>query len=381
MRIGVDTRTLNEGKTTGVEVYTSNLIRAMLQIDTTNQYVLFSNHFRRVSSALPSGARIEGKEFHFPNRLLNLLFALIKWPHIDTLIGGVDVFFSPRFLFGAWSKKCRLVITSHDLSFIRAPEFFSWQRRIWHAILSDRKASKRSDLIIAVSESTKRDLIRLFQVPESKIRVIYPGLDQDRFVSKKNPGENRELVRKFELHRPYILVIATIEPRKNILGVIDAYERLCAMGERSVDLVIGGGLGWLYRDTIRRINHSPQRQGIHFLSTLPEDSKPMLYRNASIFVFPSLYEGFGFPPLEAMSCGTPVIAAMNSSLPEVLGDAAVYVNPFDTDQIARAFFDVLRDAKLRLELIKRGLVRSKKFTWEQAARQTLQAFEEITHSV
>ena len=373
MKIGIDLRTLSEGKTTGVEVYTYNLVRALLDQDSVNDYLLFYSAWKTkpafTRQELPKNARLVSVKA--PNRLLNASMLFLGYPKLDKLLGGLDLFFSPRYLFTALSKECALIVTIHDLSFMHNPSFFSFKQRVWHKIISDKRSARRAKAVIAVSNSTKDDVVRFFNINKNTVKVVYPGLAKD-------PGEEGgglDTLKKYGINSEYIFHLATIEPRKNALGVIDAYENLKQNPKYFQKLVIAGGLGWLYNETLKRVKNSPQKENIIILQNIDALDKHQLYRNASLFVFPSYYEGFGFPPLEAMAAGTPVIAGSNSSMKEVLAEAALFVNPYRTDEITLAMSQLLEDNKLREIFVEKGRKRAAEFTWERSARETLEVFE------
>jgi len=373
MRIGFDLRTLAEGKTTGVEIYAINLLKNLLEIDKKNSYELFFNSRKsapqNIFPTLPANASITF--LRYPNRTLNVSFKLLNYPKIDRLLGGIDVFFSPRYLFTALSKSCKLIVTAHDLSFIHFPEFFSFKQKIWHRFLSDKSACKKSDAIIAVSNATKNDLVNIFGLAPQKIKVIHPGIDHLTYHAGTNPEEAVLLREKTGVGGEYILSLGTIEPRKNILSIIDAFEKLQNQKKSDIKLVITGKLGWLYLDVVKKIRDSPYKDKIIALESIDEELKPILYRHSKLFVFPSFLEGFGFPPLEAMASGVPVIASYNSSFPEVLCNACVYVNPYNARSLTSAMDEILTDSALASRFITQGLERSKLFSWKKTAQQTL----------
>lgn len=379
MKIGFDLRTLAEGKITGVEIYTRSLLNALLNLDQANEYRLFFNAFNSSKHGL---LNFEKKNVtlcvrHFPNRLLNLSMLVLKSPKIDKLLGEVDIFFSPRYLFTAVSGNCPLVVTVHDLSFIHFPNFFSRKQRLWHSIVSDKSACLKAAAVIAVSDATKNDLLRTFGLDRKKVFAIHPGLDHLKYHARRDSGEEATLKTFYGLRRPFILYLGTIEPRKNILGVIAGFEKLMAVKKYDLDLVLAGGLGWLYNRILKRIETSPFKDRIRLLGRVPEKLKPSLYRMAEVFVFPSFFEGFGFPPLEAAACGTPVVVAHNSSAFEVMQNAALYANPYDAGQIAVSLENFLSDSELKSEYVSRGLERVKNFTWDKTARQTLEVFNQV----
>jgi len=382
MRIGIDLRTLSDGKTTGVEVYTTSLLNEIFKIDKANEYVLFSNSFKNTTDfALRFDySNVTVKHYNFPNRLLNASLRFLSYPKIDKLVGGLDMFFAPRYLFSALSPKCKLIITTHDLSFVHRPDFSTWQRRLWHKIISDRSVAKKASYILADSQSTKNDIVNYFQTPEEKVKVVRLGLDHHLFNLNSDDGEERKFRDKRKLHRPFILYLGTIEPRKNILGILEAYEKIRKTTDDDLELVLVGRLGWLYEKVLKKISESVFKNDIKIVNNLKEPEKPHLYRMARLMIFPSFYEGFGLPPLEAMACGTPVIAAMNSSFPEVLGESCVYVNPHNSNQIVQALTVLLSDDEMYGQYSKKGAEQAKKFSWEKTAQETVDIFNQIRNT-
>lgn len=371
--IGIDIRVLAGGRKSGIEEYTENLLAHMLPLDPAVRYKLFySSAFRPLPDYpwlhLPN---VEVKKFRIPNRLLFYSARFFNWPKIDRLIGGADIFFSPHFFLSPLSLACRRVTTFHDLSYVHFPEFFSWRKLLWHNLeMRPSWQARFSDAIIAVSDSTKQDMVKIYHIDPAKIYRVYSGIAP----SIGRPAED-ELVRfrrEKNLPEKYVLYLGTLEPRKNITGLIDAFNELKDTdGTDDMHLVIAGPKGWLYDGIFRQAARSPHARQIMFADYIDDRDRPFYYSLASVFVYPSFFEGFGFPPLEAMACGTPVVASHTSSLPEVVGDAGILVAPQYSAGIAGGMKAVLKDARLRELLVKRGLERAKRFSWQKAAEQTL----------
>ena len=276
------------------------------------------------------------------------------------------MYFNPHFFVAPLTNKCKKVITFHDLSFEHYPEFFSWRKRGWQKILMNTKQeARKADKIIAVSQSTKNDLVNLYGLDSEKIEVIYSGVGEQ--------FRPLEIKKRYNLPEKFILYFGTIEPRKNLIGLIKAFESL---KDKNVKLVMAGANGWLYQDILKTAFKSKRKKDIFFTGFVQEKDKPFLYNLAQAFVYPSFFEGFGFPPLEAMACGVPTIVSINSSLPEVVGDAGLMINPKNIDELAWAIKTVLEDNNLRDRLIKRGLKQSQKFSWSECAKKTLRVLNE-----
>jgi glycosyltransferase involved in cell wall biosynthesis len=271
------------------------------------------------------------------------------------------------------------VITFHDLSFMRYPEFFPWQKRLWHWRMRLGRQIDSAAHIIAVSESTKQDLMNYLEVPEEKITVVYEGVDQKEFSSMpENHFWLKEFRKRENLPKRFFLFLATVEPRKNVLAILEAFRfaRGSGMLSQDIELVIAGSIGWLAADVMRLSRASDLKKITHFRSVKSEERK-FWYNASEALVFPSFFEGFGLPPLEAMACGKPVITSNRSSIPEVVADAAIMVDPFRPEEIASAMQTVLENQWLRTELAKRGITRSRQFSWEQSAERTFAIFEKI----
>lgn len=367
MRIGIDIRCLAEGKTSGVEEYTIRTLRDLFTHDNRNKYILFFNSFRgsRVNLKwLEEFPHVELRDFRFPNKLLNFALWFFRFPKIDRLIGGVDIFFSPNIVFLALTGECKKVLTIHDLSFERFPETFSAKRRLWHFFINARQMIRSFDHVLAVSQSTKDDLVGLYGIDSRKISVSMPPLDFGNYQDFQISPDKEAFIReRYGLKKKYILYLGTIEPRKNIEGLISAYEALRDEGGyEGYQLVIAGAKGWKYRQIFQRLEQSRYRSDIHFTGFVKDKHKPLLYSLATVFVYPSFFEGFGFPPLEAMAAGTPTITSNCSSMPEVVGDAAILVDPYRPYEITLALKSLVGDAELRRMYQERGWRRIKELT-------------------
>ncbi|MFA5131182.1 MAG: glycosyltransferase family 1 protein [Patescibacteria group bacterium] len=380
MKIGVDIRVLMDKNYSGVSEYTANLLTAILKADTTDDFKLFYNSWDNLDARLAPWERANAKVIgrHIPNKIFNYFCQKIfARPKIDEALGGVDIFWSPHFNFSALSLSVKKIITVHDLSFLRYPEFFSARKNFWHRALGVKNILRSADKIIAVSENTKNDIIELVGLAPEKIKVIYSGNN----AVKREP-ETKELeayLRAHGLSSGFILYLGTIEPRKNIGGLISAYEKLRAENNefKDIKLVLAGANGWKNKKIYAQAKRSVYQSDIVFLGYVSQTEKDILYSRAGVFVYPSFYEGFGFPPLEAMTYGVPVICSNVSSLPEVVGDAALLINPFRADEISEALKLILSDAALRKLLVERADERIKLFTWEKTAAEYLKIFHEI----
>lgn len=393
MKIGVDIRVLIDEHYSGISEYTANLLFAMLEVDKDDEFRLFYNSYHNLDKRLARWNRINSQVIgtHWSNKIFNYcLQKVFKYPRIDKVLGGVDVFWSPHFNFtelSAPSTGLKKNITVHDLSFLRYPQFFSGRKNFWHKSLGVKKILKESDQIIAVSENTKNDIIELAGIGADKIKVIYSG---NNIVKKDWPDDKiKNLLDKHKIDGSFILYVGNIEPRKNIGGLIEAYEMMrreseqlaCDNGEmdkfKDLSLVLAGAPGWKNKKIYAAWHESPYRDQIKFLGYINEEEKGILYSKAAVFAYPSYYEGFGFPPLEAMTYGVPVVCSNVSSLPEIVAEAGIMINPYKPEEIAEALKLVLTDENIRTRLIAAGFEREKLFSWDKAAKEYLHMFKEL----
>jgi glycosyltransferase involved in cell wall biosynthesis len=299
-----------------------------------------------------------------------------RWGHrllpVEAVTGATDLFHATNY--GAPRRRAaRLVVTVHDLTLLRFPELGTPALRahVARAIATLPEA----DQIIADSRATRDDLIELTATDPARVHVVYPGCDA-RFTNVARDAARATVAQRFGLRDPYLLHVGTLEPRKNAVTLLRAFERLRAASTARHTLVLVGRRGWIYEPILAALQTPALGGCVRLLDDVGNDDLPSLYAAADLFVYPSLYEGFGLPVAEAMACGTPVITSTNSSLPEVAGDAAVLVDPRDDAALAAAIERVLGDAELRTILSARGLNQSARFTWDRCARETLAVYEQ-----
>ncbi len=363
MHITVDLRSLHSKQITGVEYFTTEVLEPLLTSDKTNRYTLYYNAFQPKEFDQFHFINATYKQTRWPNRLLNLSFKLFNWPTIESLTGEQGALFMPNPNMVALRSTTKLILVVHDLSPILMPEMYSWKSRLWHRFINIPKLVKRADKLIAVSAYTKQALHTELGIANDKITVAQLGVDHGRFHPGITVAEQRSVRNRYNLPGEFLLYIGTIEPRKNLFRLIEAFEK----AQVSADLILVGKFGWNGVALLDRISKSSKARKIHYLGYVPEEDKPAMIKLARAFVWPSLYEGFGLPPLEACAVGTPVLAASVTSLPEVLGDGALLVNPYNVSEITRGIEVLLNEETLREQYIKRGLDRSQRFKWSKTA--------------
>lgn len=369
MKIAIDLRSLSSGSISGVENYVVNLLAVLLPRDKQNSYTLFYNSFKQ--EYIGEFDYVNARLVHtkYPNKILNagLKFKFIT---LERIIGEFDWLFMPNLNQYNISPKVKLALTVHDLSPVIAPEFYDTKRRLWHNFLNYKKAFERANVIFAVSEYTKTDLQRVFNVPESKIKVVYPGLDHKQFHAGVPTEKVRQARNLYGLPGEYVLFLNTTEPRKNLENVLKAFEAW----NSSAYLVIVGKPGWKYKQIVRALKQSKKSAKIKYIGYVEEDHKPALIKLSSALIYPSFYEGFGFQPLEAMALGVPVIASSVTAVPEVVQDAGLLVNPYDISEIAAALGQITKNEQLRKNLTEKGIARASQFSWEITAENILKNF-------
>jgi glycosyltransferase involved in cell wall biosynthesis len=367
MRIGIDARLMYYSPG-GIAEYTKRLVQALARLEGDEEFVILHSRkdarqdlvdaprFRRKKLWTPSHHRLES--WTLPLELRRL---------------GLDILHSPDFI-PPTSHTFRSVITVHDLAFLLYPHFLTEESARYYGQID--QAVRRADHIIAVSESTKQDTMQLLGVPERKISVIYEAANPI-FRQLERQEARRRLSEQFDLPEHFVLFVSTIEPRKNITSLLQAFYQLIDDYKLPHKLVLAGRKGWLFDDVFATISRLKIEDSCIFLGRVPVEQLLYLYNVADVLVHPAFYEGFGLPPLEAMACGTPVVVSNVSSLPEVVGDAGMLADPNDVEELEVAIYRVLTDADLRADLIERGLKRAALFSWERAARETLEVYREI----
>lgn len=381
MRIGVEAYVFIEKEQSGVALYTVNLLTEAMRQMPQHEFVLACANFLGLmprSLQHPKNAKLQ-EYWQIPRRGYNILLHLGLAPPIDFLLRDkTDLFIFPCYYHWPVLFAKKTIIFVFDTSFYDTPQYLVWNNR-----LNIRRGLARSlpkvDQVVVCSEYTKKRLIEIFDRPESQITVIYPSIDLKFF--KPSDNQSIEKIRdKYAIGNPYILFISTLEPRKNIIGLLHAYEKLPEVIRSRYSLILAGGRGWK-NSGIHSAIHRLQNRGldIRTLGYIEEIDKPSLLSGASVFVYPSHYEGFGIPIIEAMACGTPVVAADNTSLPEAAGDAAFLVPATDYQAISAAIQRILTDVDIQKDLRLKGFKQASRFSLEKSGHQFVEMLSKISN--
>jgi len=368
---------------TGIGHYTDNLIAYLLAEEAGPEISLFSISMRgghRLKDLSPSYAGVEVKGFNLPaNFLYYHWWKRTSLFPAESLLGTFDIFHATNYQAPAL-REALLVSTVHDINFVRFPEFQSKGIRRFIKVLP--RLLERSRCVLADSRFTAEELMEVYGLPEDKVRVVYPGLSP-AFREEPSPEEVETALRAYSLTPPYLAYIGNLHPRKNLATLMEAFSLLRERGlEYQLAVIGGGGLGQLhnteYRKLTRRVQDLGLEEEVVFTGYVPDERLNSLLAAADMLVFPSIYEGFGLPPLEAMSRGVPVITSRRASLPEVVGDAALLLeDPLDEREIADKVETLVGDASLRSDMVEKGRAFSRNFTWEKAASEVMDTYRQV----
>jgi len=367
VRIGIDVRKLHDF---GIGTYIRNLVRQLARLDHDSEYVLLARpqdvdalgtlgtNFRSVSET--SGTYSIAEQVKIP-------WALRR--------ESVDLFHAPHYVLPPLVG-CKSVVTIHDCIHLMFPQYLPNRLAPAYARASIVMAAKRATRVMTVSESSKRDILRFVDVPADKIDVIHNAFDE-RFGVEPREEDVERVRERYQLHDEFVLYAGNVKPHKNLGRLIEAFNLVRNRGLHHLKLVLIGDEISKYAALRRAVHHHQLHKYVRFLGYLPEETLAVMYHLASVFVFPSLYEGFGLPPLEAMASGTPVVTSNLSSLPEVAGDAALLANPYDPSSIADAIHTALTDETVRKSLRSKGLARASQFSWEESARRVRAIYVQV----
>ena len=372
MHIGFVAIGMAEEKKTGIEYYFTNLLKSLARIDSENKYTIY------VEKAVPESLAI--KQDNFSTRVLK--GPPVFWRQtrlaMEMLFHNPDVLYSPTPSVPLYHP-CRMVVAVPDVNPMTEKDYNSF---LWRVTFKRQcsYAVKHADKIVAISESTKSEITKFLDVSADKISVIYMAYDSDIYKAEKDVLKIKKIKQRYNIPGNYILYLGSLKPHKNIERLIQAFSQLKIKGKIDHKLIISGAPGIHHERIITMASQLTMDKEIVFTGYFPQNDLPALMAGADLFVFPSLYEGFGIPPLEAMASGVPVVASNSYSLPEVVGDAAVIIDPYSAESIANGMYKVLSDAGLQNQLRQKGFKRAKLFSWENTARKTLQLLEDVYRS-
>ena len=367
MRIGIDARKLHDF---GIGTYIRNLLRELARIDQQTEYVLLcGQEDTGVAETLGANFRcVAATSGHYSIAEQLAVPMAVRRERLD-------LFHAPHYVLPVLTPT-RSVVTIHDCIHLMFPDYLRHRLAHAYAHASLWTAAHQSDRIFTVSEQSKRDILKFFKVPPDKI-VVTPNAIDDRFSSPPSEEHIVQTRERYQLSHTYLLYVGNIKPHKNLERLIEAFHLVRQQGRPELELVIIGDEISKMQSLRRAVHKYQLHRYIRFLGFVPDKTLAVLYRLASVFVFPSLYEGFGLPPLEAMASGTPVVTSNVSSLPEVVGDAAVLVDPYSAEAIAAGILEVLRSTHLREELKRRGFERVKAYSWQRSAQRVREVYGEV----
>ncbi|GAB4114340.1 MAG: glycosyltransferase family 1 protein [Candidatus Caldatribacteriota bacterium] len=373
MRIAIDL-TLLPTQLVGVGSYAKNLIDSLAKYDKKNKYFIFIKHeHSNIFEINQNNVNIIYQKNILRNKILRVLWEQFILPlYIKRL--NINLLHSIHYTVPLFAR-CKTIVTFHDMTFFIYPEKHIFLKRIFFRLFI-RISSWKANRLIAVSESTKKDIIK-FLGASNKIDVVYETVDS-KYHPFKNESMTSMIRKKYSILNKFILYVGTLEPRKNIIRLIQAYHNLLTKKLINHQLVIVGKKGWHYQEIFNMVNKlglNKGRQKMIFTGYVPEEELPFLYNAADVFIYPSLYEGFGIPPLEALACGVPVISSNVSSLPEVVGDAGILIDPYNVQEISQAMFEILKNHKKKEQFRIKGLKRAEKFSNKNMAEGTIKVYE------
>jgi glycosyltransferase involved in cell wall biosynthesis len=367
VRIGIDARKLHDF---GIGTYIRNLVRQLARLDRQTEFVLLCR-----PEDVPALSSLGGNLRPVAETSNN--YSIIEQIRIPLALKreGVTLFHAPHYVLPPLVP-CRSVVTIHDCIHLMFPQYLPNRLALGYARASIVAAARRATRVLTVSESSKRDILRFVDIKPEKIDVIYNAYDE-RFTVEPREEDVDRVRERYQLHDQFVLYAGNVKPHKNLERLIEAFHLVRRRGLDHLKLVLIGDEISRYASLRRAVHRHQLHKYVRFLGYLPEETLAVMYRLAGVFVFPSLYEGFGLPPLEAMASGTPVVTSNVSSLPEVAGDAAVLVDPYDPRAIADGIYQVLTDDRFRRDLRARGAARARQFSWEQSVQRVREIYMEV----
>lgn len=362
-------------KQAGYGHHTTELLSTLSEYDNENEYKLFGWSYAIDKETIYSLANdnFQVKIVRIPGSVKRFYFNKLKYPDVKFFVGDYDIYHSIEPLLPPIRNK-KSIITIHDLAYKKFPEFFTPNVLAWDKVI--KKNVEKANAIVVPSFATKQDVIDYFNIPENKINVIYLPINKKYFL-KPDEFKIEQVKQKYKLKFPYILFVGTIEPRKNIKLLIKAFEEFHKLKKSDLNLVLVGKKGWLYTDILNSIHNSSCNNKIHILDYVPIDDLVVIYRFAKLFVYPSLYEGYGFPVIEAMASGVPVLVSRTSSLIEIANEVGVFFDPTNSQQLTEAILKLDENESLRVEISKKGLEKIKNFDRKIAAENILSVYKKL----
>ncbi|WP_018248101.1 glycosyltransferase family 4 protein [Orenia marismortui] len=374
MKIGLDIQSTLKNKT-GVGWYTQNIIENLADNELEFEGYAFNflgrNNIHKSISTLDFDVKI--------NKTLPYSLYRRIWNHLPVSYNYIvnskaDIFHFFNYIIPP-KIRGKVIVTIYDMVYKLFPETMTKKNYRWLEKGLQRSIN-RADKIITISKSAKKDIMKYLAIDEEKIEIIYPGIDYELYSSELKVGKAKELREKYNIPKNFILYLGTLEPRKNIGRIIDAYAKYQQQAKGDISLVLAGKKGWMYQEIFDKVKEYSLEDKVVFTGYVNEIDKPAIYKMSKLFIFPSLYEGFGMPVLEAMASATPVITSNISSLPEVVGEAALLVDPYDINDISNVIKQILEDKKLQLRMTEQGLKQSAKFSWQKSAEKLLTVYKE-----
>ncbi len=376
MRIALD-YTAGIRQEAGIGNYVRSLMDALIAQDKENEYILLTSGRSSQERPFPEAPNVHGHNLLIPDRYLNVLWYRWRVPlPIHLFTGKVDIYHGPDFVLPPLSSKVHKVVTIHDLAFLEHSEYaVPGLVRYLEKVVPLSVA--QADAVVTISQDAARTLTKHYATPQKKIAIIPNGL-RPHFRRITDPVLLGATTHKFALKHPLVLGVGTLEPRKNHMGLIRAFhEAQSNKKNRPAMLALAGGHGWLYEETKQLVADLHLEKKVRFLGRVSDLELAILYSLTDVFAFPSFFEGFGVPPLEAMACGAPVITSNTSSLPEVVGEAALTVDPHDTGALASAITRLIGNDQLREELRQKGYKRAQLYTWPDSAQKMLSLYKHL----
>ncbi len=370
MLIGIDASRANREKKTGVEWYSYHLIKNLKKLDTKSHYFLYSEKkLKNDLGVLPSNW--QSKILKWPPKFF--------WTQIrfswEMLFNAPNLLFVPSHVIPLIHPK-KVITTIHDLGFKNFPQAYSLFQR-WYLDWSVKFAFKHAVKIIVPSQFTKGELVKIYKAKPEKITVIPLSYNAKAYYPITDQIKIEQTLSRYQIKKPYLLYVGRLEEKKNISFLIDIFKNLSLVGKNNLSLVLVGGRGYGYQKVQKKIGKYNLRNKIIQLDWIDENDLPCLYSGAEVFVFPSLYEGFGIPLLEAMACGIPIVASRTASIPEIAGDAILLADPNNMQDFVQQIKNILNDKSLKEKLRQKGLERAKNFNWRKCSQETLNLFNEL----